>query len=146
MTLNYGVHERICRRLRNKLPRSRCWLESRRSAWNGTAEVRGVSFTKHHAAGHPFLFRNHGLFTAKAEHNPLASHIFVSRRRYRNIEDTKSGKRREMTALSSFNIACDLRFRGSLDEWERLMGAVVSIAASSDSTSRIALISRSNAT
>jgi hypothetical protein len=53
-----------------------------------------------------------------------ALHIFVARRRYRNVNDTKSGKRREMTALSSFNTACELGFRGSLDEWERLMGAV----------------------
>jgi hypothetical protein len=60
----------------------------------------------------------------KAEHDPLASHIFVSRRRYRNVNDTKSGKRRETTARLSFNAACELGFRGSLDEWNRLMGAV----------------------
>jgi hypothetical protein len=60
----------------------------------------------------------------KAEHDPLASHIFVSRRYYRNVNDTKSGKRREMIARLSFNTACELGFRGSLDEWERLMGAV----------------------
>jgi hypothetical protein len=64
------------------------------------------------------------LAAMKAEHDPLASHIFISRRRYRNVNDTKSGKRREMTALSSFNTACELGFRGSLDEWNRLMGAV----------------------
>jgi hypothetical protein len=59
--------------------------------------------------------------------DPLASHIFVSRRHYRNINDTKSGKRREMTARLSFNTACELGFRGSLDEggasWEQLQGA-----------------------
>ncbi len=60
----------------------------------------------------------------KAEHDPLASHIFISRRHYRNVNDTKSGKRREMTAGLSFNTACELGFRGSLDEWERVMGAV----------------------
>jgi hypothetical protein len=60
----------------------------------------------------------------KAEHDPLASHIFISRRHYRNANDTKSGKRRETNAQVSFNTACDLGFRGSLDEWERLMGAV----------------------
>jgi hypothetical protein len=60
----------------------------------------------------------------ESQHDPLASHIFVSRRNYRNVEDTKSGKRREMTARLSFNTACELGFRGSLDEWERLMGAV----------------------
>jgi hypothetical protein len=60
----------------------------------------------------------------KREHDPLASHIFVSRRRYQNVNDTKSGKRRDMNARLSFDTACDLGFRGSLDEWERLMGAV----------------------
>ena len=60
----------------------------------------------------------------KAEHDPLASHIFISRRHYRNSNDTKGGKRRELNARLSFNTACDLGFRGSLDEWERLMGAV----------------------
>jgi hypothetical protein len=64
------------------------------------------------------------LAAMKAEHDPLASHIFVSRRNYRNVNDTKSGKRREMTARLSFDVACELGFRGSLDEWERLMGAV----------------------
>jgi hypothetical protein len=63
------------------------------------------------------------LAAMKTEHDPLASHIFVSRRHYRNVSDTKSGKRREMTALSSFNTACELGFRGRLDEWERLMGS-----------------------
>ena len=64
------------------------------------------------------------LAAMKAEHDPLALHIFISRRHYRNVNDTKSGKRREMTARLSFNTACELGFRGSLDEWERLMGAV----------------------
>jgi hypothetical protein len=64
------------------------------------------------------------LAAMKAEHDPLASHIFISRRHYRNANDTKGGKRREMNARLSFNTACDLGFRGSLDEWERLMGAV----------------------
>jgi hypothetical protein len=60
----------------------------------------------------------------KAEHDPLASHIFVSRRHYREMSDTKSGKRREINARLSFGTACELGFRGSLDEWERLMGAM----------------------
>jgi hypothetical protein len=60
----------------------------------------------------------------KAEHDPLASHIFISRRHYRNAKDTKSGKRREINARLSFNTACELGFRGGLYEWERLMGAV----------------------
>jgi hypothetical protein len=64
------------------------------------------------------------LSAMKAEHDPLASHIFTSRRSYRNVNDTKSGKCREMTARQSFDTACELGFSGSLDEWERLMGAV----------------------
>lgn len=64
------------------------------------------------------------LAAMKAEHDPLASHIFVSRRHYRNANDTKSGKRREINAQLSFNTARELGFRGGLDEWERLMGAV----------------------
>jgi hypothetical protein len=62
--------------------------------------------------------------TMRAEHDPLASHIFISRRNYRNAHDTKGGKRRETSARLSFDAACELGFRGSLDEWERLMGAV----------------------
>jgi hypothetical protein len=38
------------------------------------------------------------LAAMKAEQDPLASHIFVARRHYRNVYDTKSGKRRETTA------------------------------------------------
>jgi hypothetical protein len=64
------------------------------------------------------------LTAMKAEHDPLASHIFVSRRHYRNVNDTKSAKRREMNARLSFNTACELGFSGSFDDWERLMGAV----------------------
>jgi hypothetical protein len=64
------------------------------------------------------------LAAMKAEQDPLASHIFVSRRHYRKVNGTKSGKRRDMTARLSFNTACELGFRGGLDEWERLMGAV----------------------
>jgi hypothetical protein len=64
------------------------------------------------------------LQTMRAEHHPLASYIFISRRQYRNANDTKGGKRRQMNARLSFNTACELGFRGSLDEWERLMGAI----------------------
>ena len=64
------------------------------------------------------------LETMRGEHDPLASHIFISRRQYRNANDTKGGKRREINARLSFTTACELGFRGSLDEWERLMGAV----------------------
>ena len=56
-----------------------------------------------------------------AEHDPLASHIFVSRRHYQNSSPTKSGKRRAMAAHLSWKTACELGFRGKLDEWERLI-------------------------
>ena len=60
----------------------------------------------------------------KREHDPLALHIFVLRRQYQNRRDTKGGKRGEVSARLSWQTACDLGFRGSLDEWERLIGAV----------------------
>lgn len=59
----------------------------------------------------------------RAEHDPLAVHIFVSRRRYRNVPDTKGGKRADTVARLTWHAACDLGFRGSLSEWERLIGA-----------------------
>jgi hypothetical protein len=59
----------------------------------------------------------------RGESDPLAVHIFVSRRQYRNMRDTKSGKRSETAARMSWQTACELGFRGSLGEWERLMGA-----------------------
>jgi hypothetical protein len=60
----------------------------------------------------------------RAEQDPLAVHIFVARRQYRNLPDTKSGSRREVAARLSWQSACELGFRGSLGEWERLLGAV----------------------
>ncbi|MEY2557978.1 MAG: hypothetical protein QOE34_1403 [Verrucomicrobiota bacterium] len=62
--------------------------------------------------------------TMRAEHDPLAVHIFISRRQYRNVSDTRSGSRRDVAARLSWQAACELGFRGSLAEWERLMGAV----------------------
>jgi len=62
----------------------------------------------------------------RVEQDQLASLIFVSRRHYRNVTDTKSGKHRKMVARLSLNTTCELGFRRSLDEWERLMGAVTS--------------------
>ncbi|MEY2561162.1 MAG: hypothetical protein QOG51_1577 [Verrucomicrobiota bacterium] len=67
---------------------------------------------------------DHVLGEMRAEHDPLAVHIFVSRRAYRNTNDTKSGKRRDTNARLSWQQACELGFRGDLEEWERLMGAV----------------------
>ncbi len=60
----------------------------------------------------------------RAEHDALALHIFIARRNYRQSKDTKSGKRRDTTALLSFHKACALGFPGNLDEWSRLLGAV----------------------
>jgi hypothetical protein len=59
----------------------------------------------------------------RAEPDPLAVHIFIARRQYRNMPDTKSGKRHEVAARMSWQAACTLGFRGDLGEWERLMGA-----------------------
>ena len=59
----------------------------------------------------------------RAEHDPLASHIFISRRLFQNMSDTKSGKRHHLSARLSWQQACDLGFRGDLGEWERLLGA-----------------------
>jgi len=39
------------------------------------------------------------LAAMEAEHDPLASHIFISRRRYRNANDTKGGKRRDKRSV-----------------------------------------------
>ena len=55
----------------------------------------------------------------RREHDPLASHIFVSRRLYQNMSDTKDGKRHRLTARLSWQQACDLGFRGNLEEWRR---------------------------
>lgn len=62
------------------------------------------------------------LESVRAEHDPLVTHIFVSRRHYRNTPDT-SGKRHHTAARLSWQMACDLGFRGTLGEWERLMEA-----------------------
>ena len=53
------------------------------------------------------------LAAMKAERDPLASHIFVSRRRYRSAHDNKGGKHREVAARLSYNPACELGLRGS---------------------------------
>jgi predicted RNase H-like nuclease (RuvC/YqgF family) len=58
------------------------------------------------------------LAAMKAERDPLASHIFVSRRHYRTANDTKSGKRREVSARVSFNTA----LRTRLSRESRRMG------------------------
>jgi hypothetical protein len=59
----------------------------------------------------------------RANHDPLAVHIFVSRRHYRNMSDVKSGSRHATAARISWQTACELGFRGDLFEWQRLLGA-----------------------
>jgi len=44
----------------------------------------------------------------RADHDALAAHIFVARRLYRQIQDTKSGRRRETSARLSPERACEL--------------------------------------
>lgn len=61
----------------------------------------------------------------QVNHDPLASHIFVSRREFQAANDTKSGKRSELRTRLSYSAACELGFRGSFNEWERLLGAAV---------------------
>lgn len=56
----------------------------------------------------------------RADKDPLAVHIFVSRRNCRKTHDNKSGKRRDTAAQLSWQSACELGFRGTLGEWERL--------------------------
>ena len=53
-----------------------------------------------------------------ANHDPLALHIFTSRRgAFQIANDRKSGKRREMAAARvSYNRACELGFHMRLDE------------------------------
>ena len=67
------------------------------------------------------------LATMKVEHDPLASHIFVSRRNYRNVEDTKSGKRREMSTGCVLILPANLAFVGASTNgnasWEHLRGS-----------------------
>ncbi len=57
----------------------------------------------------------------RATHDTLALHIFQSRRHYREMSDTKSGKRHALTARLSWQAACDHGYRGTLAEWTRLL-------------------------
>ncbi len=58
----------------------------------------------------------------REESDPLAVHIFISRRRYRRTTDSKGGKRHQQAVESTYYPACDLGFRGSFDEWRKLLG------------------------
>ena len=59
----------------------------------------------------------------KSHRDPLASHIYSARRAYRNVSDTKSGKRHGLLARTSWQRACELGFPGTLSDWERLIAA-----------------------
>jgi hypothetical protein len=59
----------------------------------------------------------------RAHQDPLALHIFVARRTYRNVRSTKSGKRHDAAAWMSWQRACELGFRGSAANWQRLLEA-----------------------
>jgi hypothetical protein len=49
----------------------------------------------------------------RAQRDRLALHIFFgSRRAYRKVSETNSGKRHDMTARLSWQNACELGFRG----------------------------------
>lgn len=60
----------------------------------------------------------------RSHRDPLASHIYSTRRAYRNMRDTKSGKRHAMLARTSWQRASELGFPGHLDDWQRLIAAV----------------------
>jgi hypothetical protein len=66
---------------------------------------------------------NAAIDETRKEHDPLVSHSFVSRRVYQKRSDTKSGKWHHLSARLSWQQACDLGFRGELEQWERLMSA-----------------------
>jgi hypothetical protein len=59
----------------------------------------------------------------KSNRDPLGSHIYGARRAYRNMNDTKSGKRRAMFARTTWQRACELGYRCNLADWERLIAA-----------------------
>lgn len=59
----------------------------------------------------------------KTHRDPLASHIYSARRSYRNLHDTKGGKRHAMLARTSWQRACELGFPGDLHDWQRLIAA-----------------------
>ncbi len=61
----------------------------------------------------------------RSEHDPLASHIFLSRRRYQNMPTQKVANATRRQRASAGREACDLGFRGDLREWERLLGAAL---------------------
>lgn len=59
----------------------------------------------------------------QSHRDPLAAYIYTVRRSYRGLRDTKSGKRHSMSARISWQRACELGFKGTLADWERLIAA-----------------------
>ena len=61
--------------------------------------------------------------TAKSYADPFAAHYFVARKAYRVACDTtgKSGSRIERTVLSTYQMAINLGFKGSVRDWEGLL-------------------------
>jgi hypothetical protein len=51
----------------------------------------------------------------RREHDPLVSHIFVSRRVYHNMSGTKSDKRRHVSAWLRRQQTCDIDFGPELE-------------------------------
>jgi len=54
---------------------------------------------------------------------PTNAHARAKRVRAHTKSDTKSGKRHHLSARLNWQQACDLGFRGNLEERERLLGA-----------------------
>lgn len=59
----------------------------------------------------------------RADHDPLAAHIFLARRSYRNTKGSKDGKLEERQARMSYPRATELGFRCSFECWVALMRA-----------------------
>jgi hypothetical protein len=53
--------------------------------------------------------------------DPLAPYISHARRHYREMSDTKSGKRHGTESRLSWQTACERGFCGTLVEWTRLL-------------------------
>jgi hypothetical protein len=61
--------------------------------------------------------------TAKACRDPFATHIYQSRRRFREEvrTDNKGGKHTERMVLQSYREAQRFGFEGSMDDWYRVL-------------------------
>jgi hypothetical protein len=102
MMLTQGVSRRIRRQV--------CALLDRLEIWDTPVTYRSHSRTP----------RTHQEWRDGA--TLLASHVLSRTRVYQKKSDTKTGKRQHLSARLSWQQACDLGFRGGLEEGERLMG------------------------